>query len=104
MEDAFGGSGGLRHRRKLKKGEPGERPPASLGVRLGYVADVEHPPPKGVSSTRRTKRIPTSVQIRVGGRWLVSNQAWGWSRRPPGRLTKAAGPVCTIVPPRPTAT
>jgi len=69
MDDAFGTSGGLRHKRKLKKGKPGEEIPASLGVRLGYVADVERPPPEGVRSTRRTKRIPTSVQIRIDGKW-----------------------------------
>lgn len=69
MDDAFGASGGLRNRRKLKKEKAGEEIPASMGVRLGYVADVERPPPEGVPSKRRTKRIPTSVQIRIDGKW-----------------------------------
>lgn len=69
MDDIFKGSGGLKHRRALK-GKKTSGIPASMGVRLGYVADVERPPPEGQPSKRQSKRIPTSVRILRDGAWV----------------------------------
>lgn len=68
MDDIFKGLGGLKHRRALKGGKTSGIP-ASMGVRLGYVADVERAPPEGVPSKRQNKRIPTSVRILRDGEW-----------------------------------
>lgn len=68
MDDIFKGSGGLKHKRALK-GKKTEGISASMGVRLGYVADVERPPPEGTPSKRQSKRIPTSVRILRDGQW-----------------------------------
>lgn len=68
MDDIFRGSGGLKNRRNLKGKKDGSIP-SSMGVRLGYVSDVERPPPPGVPSKRRTRRIPTSLRILRGTEW-----------------------------------
>lgn len=68
MDDIFKGSGGLKHKRSLK-GKKTSGISASMGVRLGYVADVERPPPEGMPSKRQSKRIPTSLRIFRDGAW-----------------------------------
>lgn len=69
MDNIFKGSGGLKHRRALKA-KKGTGIPASLGVRLGYVADIERATPEGQPSKRRSKRIPTSVRILRDNSWV----------------------------------
>lgn len=69
MDNVFRGSGGLKNRRNLK-GKKETSIPSSMGVRLGYVSDVERPPPEGVPSKRRSRRIPTSVHILRDGSWM----------------------------------
>jgi len=68
MDNVFGGGGGFKGRRNLK-GRKDSSIPSSMGVRMGYVSDVERPPPPGVPSKRRSKRIPTSVHILRDGAW-----------------------------------
>jgi hypothetical protein len=66
--DVFGSSAGLGHHRSFRKSTRWNIP-ASLGVRLGFMADVERPLPEGVQSRRRWRRIPTSFRVRFGDKW-----------------------------------
>jgi hypothetical protein len=68
MDDIFKSGGGLRNRRLFRKATRWNIP-ASLGVRLGFRADVERPLPDGLESHRRWRRIPAAIRVRVGGAW-----------------------------------
>jgi hypothetical protein len=68
VHDVFRSSGGLRNRRSFRKSTRWNIP-ASLGVRLGFMADVERPLPDGALSRRRWPRIPASFRVRLGGKW-----------------------------------
>jgi hypothetical protein len=74
MENEYGGSGGLRFRRRFKaKSQPFS---PSYGVRMGFIPNPHWPPPPGVEEgpERRTSvRIPLSFEIGLenGERALV---------------------------------
>ncbi|HZA50911.1 MAG TPA: PilZ domain-containing protein [Myxococcaceae bacterium] len=68
MEDIFRSGGGLRNQRSFR-GRKSWNIPASLGVRLGFVADLERPLPDGVPSQRRWCRIPAAIRVLVGAEW-----------------------------------
>lgn len=68
MDDIFTRGGGLRARRSFRKSTRWNLP-ASLGVRLGFVADVERPLPDGAESQRRWRRIPAAIRVLVAGEW-----------------------------------
>ena len=68
MEDIFTSVGGLRTRRSFRSRSRWNLP-ASLGVRLGFVADFERPLPEGVPSMRQWRRIPAAIRVLIGGEW-----------------------------------
>lgn len=68
--DEYGSSGRFRPKRVFKEKRDQPLTTASRAVREGYVADVERPPPPGVPSKRASKRIPTTVLVKLGDAWL----------------------------------
>jgi hypothetical protein len=68
MQDAFASLGGLRNRRFFGKREAWGIP-ASLGVRQGFMADVERPLPEGVTPQRKARRIPTTLKVLLADTW-----------------------------------
>jgi hypothetical protein len=40
-----------------------------MAVRLGFIADVQRPPPPGAASERQAPRIPTRLRVRIGDVW-----------------------------------
>jgi hypothetical protein len=65
MEDAFSGSGGLRHTRKFAKAGRSYSP--SYGVKKGLIRDPHWPAPltdgEGASPRRQSLRVPTTFEV-----------------------------------------
>jgi hypothetical protein len=73
MDDSFGGTSGLRYRRRFKaKEERGSFSP-SYGVRHGIVPNPNWPPPPNVevaTDRRASPRVPLTFHLRLGAERL----------------------------------
>lgn len=68
MYNAFQGAGGLTNRRTFRK-SGGWKVSASLGVRNGFMAEVERPLPEGLAPNRSARRIPAALRVYLAGEW-----------------------------------
>lgn len=68
MYNAISGAGGLSTRRSFRK-SGSTKISASMGVRNGFVADVERPLPEGLEPNRHARRIPAALRVYIAGEW-----------------------------------